>query len=118
MAEGQISAHVYAPPRLLVVDVPSAAAVDLGCAYTLRVARDGRSHLTVTSGWVALESPDRGAFVPAGAEAWTAPGEGPSTPVFVDAPDGLRDALARLDGAFAARRTDDDALRDALAAAR
>src|SRR5262245_31248903 len=71
LAVGAISARVSAPPRLLVVDTPTAAAVDLGCAYRLMVAEGGATHLEVTWGWVSLEAPGRSVYVPAGAEAWT-----------------------------------------------
>jgi hypothetical protein len=97
LAVGGIAARVTAPPRLLVVDTPTAAAVDLGCAYKLNVAEGGATHLEVTWGWVSLEAPGRSVYVPAGAEAWTTPGVGPSTPVFLDAPAPLREAVARID---------------------
>ncbi len=97
LAVGSISARVSAPPRLLVVDTPTAAAVDLGCAYKLKVAEGGATHLEVTWGWVSLETPGRNVYVPAGAEAWTTPGRGPGTPVFLDAPAALRAAVARVD---------------------
>jgi hypothetical protein len=97
LAVGEISARVSAPPRLLMVETPTATAVDLGCAYTLRVQDDGRTHLRVTFGWVALEAPGRNVFVPAGAEAFTLRDGGLGTPFFSDAPVALRDALMRVD---------------------
>jgi hypothetical protein len=111
LAVGEISARVSAPPRLLMVETPTATAVDLGCAYTLRVS-DGRTHLQVTFGWVALEAPGRNVFVPAGAEAFTLRDGGLGTPFFADAPAALRDALARVDA------DDAEAIPAALAAAR
>jgi ferric-dicitrate binding protein FerR (iron transport regulator) len=57
LAEGRIRARVTAPPRLLVVETPSASAVDLGCAYDLTVLPDGSSLLLVQRGEVSLEAP-------------------------------------------------------------
>ena len=54
LARGTISARVDAPPRLFVVDTPSARAIDLGCAYTLETDEAGNGTLRVTSGWVEL----------------------------------------------------------------
>lgn len=47
---GLIHAMIWAPPRSFVVDMPSAAAIDLGCYYTLEVAADGAGLVTVMSG--------------------------------------------------------------------
>src|SRR5204862_3662613 len=38
---GKVEATTWAPPRLFIVETPSATAVDLGCKYTLEVQRDG-----------------------------------------------------------------------------
>lgn len=113
LAVGEIHATVDAPPRLLVVETPSATAVDLGCSYTLAVAPDGTGLLMVTSGYVSLEDPGRAAYVPAGAQAETRVGVGPGTPHFADASAPLRDALHRFD--FQAGGA--PALKDALAVA-
>jgi anti-sigma factor RsiW len=114
LEEGTIHAVVNAPPRLFLVDTPSATAVDLGCAYTLAVGPDGGSLLSVATGWVALEDGGRQSLVPAGAACETRPAEGPGTPYFVDAPAALRAALRAYD--FAAGG--DDALAAVLAHAR
>ncbi|MEZ4400187.1 MAG: FecR family protein [Kofleriaceae bacterium] len=111
LAAGALSARVTAPPRLFVVDTPAARAVDLGCAYDLAVLADGRTRLTVTSGVVELASHDRIAHVTVGATVTTVPGRGPGTPVRVDAPPALADAVARYDAGDAA------SLAPALAAA-
>jgi hypothetical protein len=95
--KGRISALILAPPRLFIVETPSATAVDLGCAYTLDVDEDGGSRLHVTSGWVALEWQDREALVPAGAMCRTRPGKGPDTPYFADASEAFKEALAAWD---------------------
>jgi hypothetical protein len=97
LAEGKMSARIWAPPRLFFVDTPSAVAADLGCAYTLEVTKDGASLLHVTSGWVALQLKDRESMVPAGAACQTRPGIGPGTPYFEDASEEFRAALAKFD---------------------
>ncbi len=97
LQRGRMQAVINAPPRLFIVETPSAVAVDLGCAYTLEVDNAGRSILHVTSGWVALETKGRESIVPAGAICVTEPGKGPGTPFFDDASPAFRDALARLD---------------------
>jgi hypothetical protein len=97
LAQGKMSARIWAPPRLFFVDTPSAVAADLGCAYTLEVDDAGASLLRVTSGWVALELKDRESMVPAGAACRTKPGIGPGTPYFEDASEKFRLALSQLD---------------------
>jgi hypothetical protein len=97
LAQGRMSARIWAPPRLFFVDTPSAVAADLGCAYTLEVTKDGASLLHVTSGWVALQLKDRESIVPAGAACQTRPGIGPGTPYFEDASEEFRNALVRFD---------------------
>jgi len=97
LEKGSITATILAPPRLFFVETPSALAVDLGCAYTLRVDDAGASTLHVTSGWVALEFDDRESIVPAGAICRTRPGFGPGTPYLEDASDALTSALAKYD---------------------
>jgi len=109
LQEGRLEAMVYAPPRLFVVDTPGAAAVDLGCAYTLEVDANGVGLLDVTSGYVQLEAKDAPAsYVPQGAICRMRPGKGPGVPYFRDAPEALRD----VDPA------DEAAVRAALDAAR
>jgi anti-sigma factor RsiW len=97
LAQGKMSALIWAPPKLFFVDTPSAVAADLGCAYTLEVDEQGRGLLRVTAGWVALELRDRESMVPAGAACETRPGVGPGTPYFEDASDEFRHALAEVD---------------------
>jgi len=103
--KGHIHASVYAPPRLLIVETPSATAVDLGCEYDLTVDDEGSGVLEVHSGWVSLELPDQVAVVPAGAKAFTRTGIGPGTPFFTDASVEMREALERFD--FAGRAQSD-----------
>lgn len=110
---GTIRALIWAPPAKFVVDTPAAKTVDLGCRYTLRVARDGAGFLTVEMGWVAFEWKNLESFIPAGAACTTRPGRGPDTPHFLDAPETLIAAVARFD-----QTQDPRALRAALGAAR
>ena len=77
LAQGRMSARIWAPPRLFFVDTPAGVAADLGCAYTLEVDEQGIGLLHVTSGWVA--------------------GIGPGTPYFDDAPEIFRIALSKFD---------------------
>ena len=84
LERGVLQAKIFAPPRLFIVDTPSAVAVDLGCAYTLEVDKDGNSKLHVTSGFVALEKDGRESIVPAGAIALTKKGKGIGTPFAED----------------------------------
>ena len=97
LAQGRMSARIWAPPRLFFVDTPAGVAADLGCAYTLEVDGQGIGLLHVTSGWVALQLKDRESMVPAGATCATRPGIGPGTPYFDDAPEVFRIALSKFD---------------------
>ena len=97
LQRGRLHAFISAPPRLFIVETPSATAIDLGCSYTLEVDDAGRSILHVTSGWVALEMKGRESIVPAGAICVTQPGKGPGTPYFDDVSARFREALSRLD---------------------
>lgn len=97
LTRGTIEARIVAPPRLFFVETPSALAIDLGCAYVLTVDSTGGSLLSVTSGWVALESDDRETVVPAGAMCRTRPGHGPGTPFDHNASEAFRNTLNRFD---------------------
>ena len=110
---GTIHALIWAPPARFVVDTPSARTIDLGCQYTLHVAKDGAGFLTVETGWVAFEWHNIESFIPAGAACTTRPGHGPGTPHFLDAPAGLTQALAQFDSTGSS-----EALSKSLAAAR
>jgi hypothetical protein len=102
LARGRLRARVTAPPRLFVVDTPTAVAVDLGCAYELAVDAAGRTLLQVTSGAVSLEGGGHVAYVPRGAEVIARAGRGPGTPVRHAAAAALREAVARFDEGGAA----------------
>ena len=94
---GQIRALIWAPPRLFFVNTPSSTAIDLGCAYTLKVDDRGWGDLVVESGWVAFQDGDRESFIPQNARCATRPGAGPGTPCFTDAAPAIVDALTILD---------------------
>jgi ferric-dicitrate binding protein FerR (iron transport regulator) len=94
---GRVEATTWAPPRLFIVETPSATAVDLGCRYSLKVEDDGSSLLRVTLGLVALEHDDRETIVPAGAFCRTRKGEGPGTPYYEDSSPEFQKALALVD---------------------
>jgi len=97
LEHGILQAQIAAPPRLFIVDTPSAVAVDLGCAYTLEVDKKGNSYLHVTSGFVALERGGRESIVPAGAMCITKRGIGLGTPFSADTSEVFKAALERFD---------------------
>jgi hypothetical protein len=97
LTRGVLKAKIFAPPRLFIVDTPSAVAVDLGCEYTLEVDKDGNSKLHVTSGYVALERNGRESIVPAGAFCLTRRGKGIGTPFSEDASREFQNALVNFD---------------------
>ncbi|MGJ5813145.1 FecR domain-containing protein [Paludibaculum fermentans] len=112
LEHGEIRASILAPPRLFQVVTPSAKAVDLGCAYTLKVDHDGNGHLEVTMGWVSFEDRGRQSFIPVGAACRTRKGLGPGTPYYLDAGPGLIRALEQVD--FAAQPAERLAARKTL----
>ncbi len=97
LERGVLEARIIAPPRLFIVDTPSAVAVDLGCAYKLEVDKAGNSYLHVTSGFVALERGGRESIVPAGAMCLTKRGKGLGTPFSAETNERFRAALERFD---------------------
>lgn len=97
LEKGKLSAMILAPPRLFVVDTPSATAVDLGCAYTLEVDEAGNSLLHVTSGWVSFVLYDHESFIPAGAVCATRKGLGVGTPYYSDATPAFIELLTKID---------------------
>ena len=90
---GEIDAKVTAPPRLFFVETPSGVAIDLGCAYTLRVDDAGNGFLHVTAGAVEFEWSGRRAIVPFDLQLEIRAGFGPGVPVVMDAPEAFRRAL-------------------------
>jgi hypothetical protein len=105
LAEGQLSAFIWAPPRLFFVETPSGVAEDLGCQYDLIVDRRGNGTLDVSLGFVSFERDGREVIVPSGARCALRAGVGPGTPHAVSAAPELREALARFD--FDGARTAD-----------
>ena len=112
LRRGTLHAFIWAPPRLFVLDTPSARAIDLGCEYTITMNDSGDGLLRVAMGWVAFQSGDRESFIPEGATCATRAKEGPGIPYYEDAPEALRTGLADL------ARGNTDALRQILIAAR
>lgn len=96
---GKIFARILAPPRLFYVNMPSATAVDLGCAYTLEVDAEGNGMLQVKLGWVGFESNGLESLIPAGAACVTRKSLGTGTPFFQDASEELKAAVERFDTA-------------------
>lgn len=97
LERGGLHAKIAAPPRLFIVDTPSAVAVDLGCEYTLEVDKAGNSKLNVTSGFVALERGGLESIIPAGASCLTMKGKGLGTPFSTEATPEFERALRRFD---------------------
>ncbi len=97
LALGSIQASVWSPPRVFVVETPTAVAYDLGCAYDLAVDSTGASRLLVSSGEVSLETPDRVSIVLAGYVCETLPGFGPGTPYLMESSPELIALLRTLD---------------------
>ena len=96
---GTIQATIWAPPGEFVMDTPSAAAVDLGCMYTLHIDESGSGLLRTTLGWVGFQSRGHESFIPAGAAAATYAQIGPGLPYFEDATDAFRSAVSQFDQA-------------------
>jgi FecR protein len=115
---GTIHAMIWAPAGEFVVDTPSAVAVDLGCAYTLRVAADGSGAIRTTLGWVGFHLNGRESFIPAGAMCPTRPKVGPGTPYFEDASEAFRGALADFDFAVESQDSRAASLANILSQAR
>lgn len=101
---GKINAAIWAPPKLFFVETPSATAIDLGCMYSLEVAKDGSGILKVTAGWVALQSGDTESLIPADAVCRTKKMYGPGTPYFEDAKSEFKAALEKFD--FSSERSE------------
>lgn len=97
LARGEVSAFIWAPPRLFFVDTPSGVAEDLGCQYHLMVDAEGNGSLEVTLGFVSFERDGREVIVPAGARCELRAKVGPGTPHENDARTELVDALVHVD---------------------
>ena len=105
LERGRIDVRVWAPPHLLVVDTPSATAVDLGCAYSLEVTDGKQTRLHVTSGLVSLRGMGAHANgfrcnevqVPEGAHCETTPLGRLGTPYREDVSESFLKALRAVD---------------------
>jgi hypothetical protein len=97
LARGSLRAVVLAPPRLFIVDTPSAAAIDLGCEYTLDVQHDGATRLHVMSGKVELEGGGKTATVYARMWTQTRGGQAPQVAIDDRASIAFVSAVQRLD---------------------
>jgi hypothetical protein len=115
LERGALTASIFAAPRLFQLGTPSGLAVDLGCVYTAEVEEDGITLLSVITGQVAFETPERRVTVPQGASTRAVPGRGPDTPVWDESPAAWRHAVAHLDEAVAAGVALDEPLADVLA---
>ena len=96
LERGSVHAVVLAPPRLFVIDTPSATAVDLGCEYQLTVDAQGATRLQVLSGLVELEGQAQHVTVLAGMWSVTEPGKAPSVPLDARASPAFVSAVERL----------------------
>ncbi len=99
LAQGTLSAFIWAPPRLFFVETPAGVAEDLGCQYDLVVDRAGNGTLEVSLGFVSFERAGHEVIVPQGARCDLRAGRGPGTPHVHTATATLRQALARFDAA-------------------
>ncbi len=97
LARGEVSAMIWAPPRLFFVETPSGVAEDLGCQYHLAVDDVGNGVLEVTLGFVSFERDGREVIVPAGARCELRANVGPGTPHENAASAELRAALTHVD---------------------
>jgi hypothetical protein len=95
---GSLRASVTAPPRLFVVDTPSASAVDLGCAYELSVLPAGGTRLHVTAGWVVLESKEGSAYLSSSMVCESDGFGRVQPPYYEDSPNEFKRALREYDG--------------------
>ena len=94
---GAIHARTTSPPGLFIVDTPRTQAIDLGCEYTLDVAKDGSGALHVTEGWVDLTRGWTQSLVPRGASAAFDAEGNLTVPLFDDASPQFKDAVRRGD---------------------
>lgn len=78
---GAIRAQISAAPGVFLVETPIARAIDLGCAYTLRLQSPHEGEVHVSAGWVAMDRGFRQSLVPAGSLARFAEGGRISPPI-------------------------------------
>ena len=114
LRRGTMSARIWARPRFFVVETPSALAVDLGCAYTLRVDSTGSGILAVSYGEVELSGSDRVSLLVAGTAA-SMDSTGPGIPYPVASSIGFQRAVQRADNGALDVASLDVLLREATA---
>lgn len=99
LEHGALHAKVAAPPRLFVVETPSATAIDLGCEYDLSVGADGTGTLSVTTGQVELAAPSGAIVVVAAGTTARFTAHGIGIPVRTGSAEVMVDAVAAFDPA-------------------
>ncbi len=97
LQRGTLRASISAPPRIFIVETPSATAVDLGCVYDLSVDAEGSGSLAVSIGWVELINSALRVVVPGGFSCRIHNGLGPGTPYRSGSPVELTQWLDRFD---------------------
>lgn len=97
LARGELHAFITAPPKIFVVDTPAATAVDMGCAYKLKVDKDGFGELTVTLGRVELINGTYKSNVVAGTICRVDGKHGPGVPRVLQTDSGFVAALHDLE---------------------
>ena len=114
LEHGRVHARIWAPPGHFGISSGPMRIIDLGCEFSLERQTDGRGSLSVQSGWVQQFLGRQEQLVPAG-HALQFSDDGADTPLRLDAPLAMRDALAALDRALRAKNGTDQL--DQLAAA-
>jgi hypothetical protein len=97
LASGTIHAKTTSQPGVFVIDTPKARAIDLGCEYTLTIARGGGGELHVIAGWVDLTHGYEQSLVPQGASAVITQHGALSVPIFDDAAPAFRAAVREFE---------------------
>jgi len=114
LRRGTLNARIWARPRFFVVETRSALAVDLGCAYTLRVDSTGSGILAVSYGEVELSGSGRVSLLVAGVAA-SMDSTGPGIPYPVASSIGFQGAVQRADNGTLDAASLDVLLREATA---
>ncbi len=97
LQSGKIDARIWAPANHFSVITPSAAAIDLGCSYTIEVDKKGSSILKVTDGKLIVKSGGSEEIVVAGTLCETRKNKDPGTPYLADASAEFKEALLNFD---------------------
>ncbi len=114
LRRGTLNARIWARPRFFVVETRSAVAVDLGCAYTLRVDSTGTGILAVSYGEVELSGSGRVSLLVAGTAAGM-DSTGPGIPYPIASSFGFQRAVQRADNGRLDAASLDLLLREATA---